>query len=101
MLTIGCRYVLRLPPILPSGSPGCYWTTTADLRCLSQRLESFQKLSHVDDFSIAVLLHNKQIFVASDEQIGSRGCCQSKEIIVTGISADCFDVRRAEQFGSP
>ena len=43
----------------------------------------------------------QQIFVSCDEQIRSGGCCQGKEIVITGISADGVNVRRVEQFGSP
>ena len=55
----------------------------------------------MDDFSVDVLFQHEQIFVAGDQQIRSGGFCQGKEIIVTGISTDRFNMRRAKQFGSP
>ena len=55
----------------------------------------------MDDFGFPVLLQYQQIFVARDKPIRSGGCCQGKEIIVTRISADGFNMRRVEQFGSP
>lgn len=51
-------------------------------------LEPFQKLCYVDDFRIAVFLQYKEVFVAGDKQIGSGGFRQSKEIVITGVSAD-------------
>ena len=55
----------------------------------------------MDDFRFAVFLQHEKVLVACNKQIGLSGFRQSKEVVITGISADGLDVFRAEQFGSP
>src|SRR5262245_46853833 len=52
---------------------------------VSRRLESFKNLCHVNHLRVAVLLHDEQVFVASDQQVGSSSLCQRKEVIIGRI----------------
>lgn len=55
----------------------------------------------MDNFCFAVFLQHEKVLITCNKQIGFGSSRQSKEVVVTGISADGLDVVRIEQLGSP